>query len=816
MPAATELETSEGRRGIAANTFFLLLLLVPALSPAQPATPAFWAWADRPIMGWNSWDFYGTSINEERTKAQADYLAANLLSHGWNLITVDIQWYEPNATGFNYNPGATLTMDQWGRLTPATNRFPSAMGGQGFKPLADYVHSKGLQFGIHLMRGIPRQAVSQDTPVLGTTNTASQIADTSSTCSWNSDMFGVDMTRLGAQAYYDSIFELIASWEVDFVKVDDLSRPYHAPEIEAIREAIDKTGRPIVFSTSPGATPVGMGAHVTQHANQWRISDDFWDNWTALYEQFQRLHDWTPYRGPGHFPDADMLPLGKIYGGSPSASGRWTYFTADEQYTVMSLWAITRSPFIHGGDMTQMDAFTLSLLTNDEVIAVNQWSTHNRQLFRTNDRIAWTADAEGSTDKYLAVFNATGSARSVPVSLFAMGFTDSCAIRSLWDQTDLGGFSGTFSPSLASHGAALYRLSGPSLPVPWITTAAGGSNRVDLAWEPIGSASSYRVKRSDSETGTYQVIAGALTNAAFTDFTAQNGTTYYYVVSAIVGGQESPDSGARPATPVGAPGIVSWNYDRYGTVTGAAVAGLEPAANWNNSWPNNPTVHLVDNTGSSTTVNIIYNSYNTWSIQNWHPGADADGTYNKELLNGYLNSGNSNVPTNSSVSITQIPFSYYDLCVYFSSDVAGREGTVTDGATTFSFSTLGEASTTGGNAVLSQTTDTGGAYPPANYAVFAGLSGSSQTVHCSVPFYGGIAGFQIVPRTDPLPGAPLSIQLTGGGAAVMLSWPGGLGSVILQSSADLRTWLPVDPQPGDNSIVVSVAGAERFFRLARP
>ncbi|MEK7779934.1 MAG: glycoside hydrolase family 27 protein, partial [Verrucomicrobiota bacterium] len=397
----------------------LQTLLCTALSlgvfhqPATAATPTFWSWADKPVMGWNSWDFYGTSINEERTKAQTDYLAANLLPYGWNLITVDIQWYEPNANGFNYTPGAALTMDDYGRLLPATNRFPSAMGGLGFKPLADYVHSKGLKFGIHMMRGIPRQAVYQNTPVLDTTNTAAQIANPSSTCPWNPDMFGVDMSKPGAQEYYDSIMALVASWEVDFVKIDDLSRPYHLLEIEAIRKAIDKTGRAIVLSTSPGATPVGQGAHVMHEANQWRISDDFWDNWSALYDQFQRLHDWTPYRGPGHFPDADMLPLGKVEGGSPSASGRSSNFTANEQYTLMSLWAIARSPLIHGGDMTQMDAFTLSLLTNTEVIAVNQSSTHNRQLFRTNDLIAWVADDANSTNKYLALFNATGSSTSV-------------------------------------------------------------------------------------------------------------------------------------------------------------------------------------------------------------------------------------------------------------------------------------------------------------------------------------------------------------------------------------------------------------------
>ena len=240
------------------------------------------------------------------------------------------------------------------------------------------------------------------------------------------------MSKPGAQAYYDSLMELVASWEVDFVKIDDLSRPYHLKEIEAIRTAINKTGRQIILSTSPGETPVGQGPHVRNHANQWRISDDFWDNWTALYEQFQRLHAWTPYRGPGHFPDADMLPLGKLQGGNNTSSGRNTNFTASEQNTMMTLWAIARSPLIHGGDMTQMDPNTLALLTNDEVIAVNQQSTHNRQLFRNGDLIAWAADAVGSAARFahcgiipITVRSlALSRRRSIPTMPLSIGFRD--------------------------------------------------------------------------------------------------------------------------------------------------------------------------------------------------------------------------------------------------------------------------------------------------------------------------------------------------------------------------------------------------------
>jgi len=360
----------------------------------------FHTWAETPPMGWNSWDCFGTQITEVEAKEQADYMSAKLKKHGWQYFVVDIQWYEQNSKGYAYAKDAELTMDEFSRLVPAPKKFPSAANGSGFKTLADYVHSKGLKFGIHMMRGIPRQAVKQNTPIKGTTARAADIADVKSTCGWNPDMYGVDMNKPGAQEYYNSIMELVASWGVDFIKVDDLSRPYHQLEIEAIRKAIAKTGRKIVLSTSPGETPLSAGPNVNQNANMWRISDDFWDNWKALMAQFKRLDDWTPYRITGAWPDADMLPLGMLQ------LGRKTRFTTNEQYTLMSLWSIARSPLIHGGDMTKTDSFTLSLLTNDEVLSVNQHSENNHQLFRTEDGlIAWIADVPGSKDKYLALFN---------------------------------------------------------------------------------------------------------------------------------------------------------------------------------------------------------------------------------------------------------------------------------------------------------------------------------------------------------------------------------------------------------------------------
>lgn len=379
------------------------LLAVSCMMGGMASAEKFHGWAATPPMGWNSWDCFGTGVTESQVRENAEYMAAKLKSHGWKVVTVDIDWCLPGAKGWDYRPNAPLAMDEYGRLLPTPDRFPSATAGKGFKPLADSIHAMGLKFGVHLMRGIPRNAVAQNTPIKGSAHRAADIANKNDACPWNPDMWGVDMSKPGAQAYYDSVMKLMAEWGVDFIKIDDLSTPYHQAEIEGIRKAIDGCGRPIVLSTSPGPTPIESGNHVQSHANMWRISGDFWDDWAALKEQFERVDRWTPFRGPGHWPDADMLPLGAVRQGQKND---WTNFTPIEQTTLMTLWSICRSPLILGGHLPRNDAFTLSLITNDEVLAINQKSSNNRQLWRNGDSIAWVADIPGSPDKYLALFNA--------------------------------------------------------------------------------------------------------------------------------------------------------------------------------------------------------------------------------------------------------------------------------------------------------------------------------------------------------------------------------------------------------------------------
>jgi alpha-galactosidase len=431
---------------------------------ASAADTDFHAWAPTPPMGWNSWDAFATTITEDEAKAETDYMADHLLAHGWQYMVVDHQWFEPGAHGFDYRKRPMLVMDEYGRLQPALNRFPSAANGAGFKALADYVHAKGLKFGIHIMRGIPRQAVEKNTPIFGTNYHAADIADLKSTCPWNDDMYGVDMTKPGAQEFYNGRIQQYADWGVDFLKVDDLSRPYHTAEIEAIRAAIDKTGRPIVFSTSPGETPLAQADHINAHANMWRISDDFWDNWKSLMHQVDLTAKWAPSTGGGHYPDADMLPMGMIRQGKSM-----TRFTHDEQVTLMTLWCIFRSPLIFGGDLRKMDDSTLSLITNDEVLAVDQHSSNNRQLFRKDGQMAWIADVPGSPDKYVALFNlndknaSPDSAAPVTLQLSDLALGHTCQVRDLWQNKDLGPSTTTFSPPIPWHGAALYRISRKSV-----------------------------------------------------------------------------------------------------------------------------------------------------------------------------------------------------------------------------------------------------------------------------------------------------------------------------------------------------------------
>ena len=363
-------------------------------------------WAKTPPMGWNSWDCYGPTVVEEEVKANADYMAKHLKKFGWQYIVIDIRWYVQNDKAGGYNQtDPQFVLDEFGRYLPAPNRFPSSEGGKGFKPLAKYIHKKGLKFGIHIMRGVPAETVKQNLPILGSDANAADIYSPQDRCSWLRDNYTIVAGRNGAQEYYDSIFQLYASWGVDYVKVDDLSSPYHAEEIEMIRKAIDKCGREIVLSTSPGPTPIEQAEHIKSNANLWRISGDLWDNWPQLKNHFALCETWAPHTSTGNWPDADMLPLGRIGIRAEVGNDRMSRLTNDEQITLISLWAISRAPLMFGGDLPSNDQWTLSLLTNKDVLYVLNNSTNSRQLSSKDDVIIWTADDPKTGDKFVALFS---------------------------------------------------------------------------------------------------------------------------------------------------------------------------------------------------------------------------------------------------------------------------------------------------------------------------------------------------------------------------------------------------------------------------
>jgi len=444
------------RRVLQASALTGLAAAMPLVSAANAKAGAH-SLAPTPPMGWNSWNSFGPTITEAQALENAAIMAAKLLPFGYNVFTVDIQWYEPGANSYTYRDNVPLAMDEYGRLLPAPNRFPSAADGKGFTALADRIHRLGMKFGIHLMRGIPRQAVERNTKILGTPYHARDIADLKAVCEWNKDMYGVDMTKPGAQAYYDSVFRLYASWGVDFVKMDDMSRPYtqNWREIEAAHKAIVASGRPIVLSLSPGETDLRWASHVPHYAQMWRISDDFWDDWKLLKSQFDRLEHWNPYMGPQSWPDADMLPLGRLALGE-----RDTKFTKDEQQTLMTLWSIARSPLIMGGDLRHLDQATLDLLTNPEVLAVNQASQDNHPHQADAGTRIWSARPAGGKDYYLALFNTEDQPAEIVFDLSRLNLGDrQVRVRDLWTRRDLGVVPGSLRQTLPPHGSALLRLS---------------------------------------------------------------------------------------------------------------------------------------------------------------------------------------------------------------------------------------------------------------------------------------------------------------------------------------------------------------------
>jgi alpha-galactosidase len=454
-----------------AASFLAASLFVSMHSHAQTLAPA-------PPMGWNSWDAYGLTIDEDQFKANANVLAG-YQEYGWKYAVIDEGWYMANPNGKDVADRKYI-WNANGLLIPAPDRFPSAANGAGFKPLADWVHSKGLKFGIHIVRGIPRQVVDANLPIAGTHFTASDAADTTSPCPWDQGNWGIKDNAAG-QAYYDSMFKLYASWGLDFIKVDCISdRPWRPTEIHQIAEAIRKTGRPIVLSLSPGPTALENAAEVGKYAQLWRIADDHWDGWTFPHEdphsefpvgirdQFDRLAKWYVYTNPGNWPDADMLPFGYL-GPSPGwGQARQSRETSDEERTEFALWAIARSPLILGANLTKLDDVTRSLLSNQTIPFMNQNATYDQPVDTStlgpgfeNARV-WRATinepgARGYTE-FFGFFNLDDKAVTLRTTWKQLGLDGAKhSAQNAWDDSTTKE-SKEISVTLPAHGSAVFEI----------------------------------------------------------------------------------------------------------------------------------------------------------------------------------------------------------------------------------------------------------------------------------------------------------------------------------------------------------------------
>jgi len=421
-----------------------------------------------PPMGWNSWDCYGLTITEAQFRANVKVEAAALRPSGYRYAVVDEGWYLANPESASRPESLEYRMDGNGRYQPALNRFTSAEGGAGFGPVAEFVHAQGLKFGIHIIRGIPKQAVTANLAIAGSGFHAGDVADRNDTCPWNPDNYGVKDNAAG-QAWYDALLRQYADWGVDYIKVDCIaSHPYKGAEIGMIHRAIAKTGRPIVLSLSPGPAPLEEARELGANAQVWRVSDDVWDFWQrsgseagagefpqSVKNQFAVIASWNREVRPGNWPDADMLPLGRLGPAPGYGRARATRLTHDEQRTLVTLWSMARSPLFFGGNLTELDDWTKGLLTNREVVAIDQLASESREISRMGDLVVWTADLPGG-ERAVAFFNLNDLSQGVDNPMGLAGFSgESRRVRDVWGERDLGRLRDVKSLKIEPHGCVL-------------------------------------------------------------------------------------------------------------------------------------------------------------------------------------------------------------------------------------------------------------------------------------------------------------------------------------------------------------------------
>jgi hypothetical protein len=381
------------------------------------------ALAPTPPMGWNSFNSYGVYLHEKAAYANLEAMAATLKPHGYEYFVIDNGWFGEYAlqegTVFAAEKHAhDIHINEYGHFLPSKVYFPN-----GLRPIADRAHALGLKFGVHLMRGVPRKAYEQDLPIKGTPYTARDIADTAEeeNCTWCTYCYGVDMTKPGAQEWYDGLIQHIAGLGVDLIKYDDIVP--HPDEVEAVAKAIAKTGRPIVLSLSPGNTVDPEAIDFFRLANMLRVTEDVWDEQVYIDACFEAWRKWQGKEQPGFWIDMDMISFGQLQLMSPPSRDkkktlmdkgdialagkgvhRQCQLSGPQMETFITMRALAASPLMMGGDLPSLDEVSLTLITDPDMIACNQNGVMGSLMLEKDCLETWKVGRRGlglDSDQYV-------------------------------------------------------------------------------------------------------------------------------------------------------------------------------------------------------------------------------------------------------------------------------------------------------------------------------------------------------------------------------------------------------------------------------
>ncbi|MFC8452456.1 ricin-type beta-trefoil lectin domain protein [Kitasatospora sp. NPDC057223] len=426
-------------------------LLASFLAGAGAIAPAAHAEANgaalTPQAGWSSWSAVRYNPTEANIEAQAAAMASSgLVAHGYTYVNIDDFYY--------LNPGSNV--DSYGRWAIDPAHFP-----HGMKTVGDYIHGKGEKFGMYVTPGIPVAAYNQNTPIEGTSAHARDIVSDTTRYEPNYNfhegaMYYIDYAKnpAAAQAFLNSWANLLASYGVDYLKIDGVGGAGgNIPDVQHWSQALSQSGRTVHFQLS-NSLDVKNGATWKNLSNGWRVDDDVecycstLTNWGKVAVRFNDLPAWVQYAGPGGWADPDSVELG---------NGSGVGLTDDERKTQLSLWAISSAPLILGTDLTKMDSGDLALLTNDEILGVDRAGRPAHPVVQGAQQQTWWAyDGDGSYT--VGLFNLSGSTADVTAAWSDLGLTGGAAVRDLWSHTELGAFTGSFSASLPSHGSRVLRV----------------------------------------------------------------------------------------------------------------------------------------------------------------------------------------------------------------------------------------------------------------------------------------------------------------------------------------------------------------------